>query len=144
MSRSGASPCVGLTTARSGAIVTPCSGSEAFSRSGKEVTLRTNLVVHLQGALQDLVDPRRVDRGQIEVVRVDCVTPLVVGAAEPLRAAGGQGFQPLGKHLPQHGHREERPRHLDEVQPIVVRRSSMPLLRRGSSGTSRTTATGNV
>ncbi len=74
-------------------------------------------------------------------VQVHRVTPLLVRPADPLRAVTVERVEALGERFVENRDRQERAGDFDQVEPVVLHRRG-PVA--SDSGTSSTTATGNV
>ena len=115
----GASPFDGSTTTRSGASVTPSLGQRHPGRLGDVVAPADRLGIHVERRREHLVDPGPVHLVDVRCVEVDGVAPLLVGAAEPLRAVSVEGVEALRERRVEDRAREERSGDFDQVEPVV-------------------------
>src|SRR3546814_8183075 len=77
--------------------------------------------VELQSAREHLVDPGGVQFGELRVIRLQRITPLLVGLTQPLAFEAIKLFQPLGKSFFEDRNGEEGARNFEEGEPVIMR-----------------------
>ena len=96
-------------------------------------------VVGVECGVQHLGDPGLMERFDGRIFAVHGVAPLLIGASQTPSVA--EIVEPLREHLAEHGNGQERPRHFNQIQPLVVVAHAVLRVAR-DSGTTNTTATG--
>ena len=110
------------------------------------VTRSQRLVVELEEFAQDELHPGGMQGAGIRRLRVLRVGPLLIGRTQAAELLPVDLRQPLREDANENGQREERSRDLDQREPLrmVASDAAHDTLRAMDSGTTKTTATGNV
>ena len=102
--------------------------------------------IQFENLLEDEVDPGFMDRGELGVIGVDRLSPLVIGLTHMLALQRVGLFQPLRKHPLQYRLGQEGTGYVDQGKPFTMSAELRHafVLPAMDSGTRNTTATGKV